>query len=190
MKEATYNRYRFDALGIQASVEPAKVTFGKVTFGFADGRMDLSGTVNAAGEGGHLALNVMASGINTSRILAMVGTDASVAAGKIDGAAIVELTGKTPNDGLGTSGGELVLSMTGGKVARQFLESASTDARQLFRKAAGYASVDCLLGVANLHNGIASISPLRLRTSDGNTSRPYRRLVCAQGWRGGCARNQ
>ena len=24
----------------------------------------------------------------------------------------------------------------------------------------------------------------------GNTSRPYRRLVCAQGWRGGCARNQ
>ena len=27
-------------------------------------------------------------------------------------------------------------------------------------------------------------------TAPSNTSRPYRRLVCAQGWRGGCARNQ
>ena len=29
-----------------------------------------------------------------------------------------------------------------------------------------------------------------MRAPPGNTSRPYRRLVCAQGWRGGCARNQ
>ena len=41
---------------------------------------------------------------------------------------------------------------------------------------------------------VQQICDLKLRTTaqrlGSYTSRPYRRLVCAQGWRGGCARNQ
>ena len=42
--------------------------------------------------------------------------------------------------------------------------------------------------IAGLAAIAASLPALVAKTP--NTSRPYRRLVCAQGWRGGCARNQ
>jgi AsmA family protein len=52
-------------------------------------------------------------------------------------------------------------------VARDLIEKASTDMRSLFRKREGVVRVTCLLGIADLRNGIGTIWPLRLRTSDG-----------------------
>jgi uncharacterized protein involved in outer membrane biogenesis len=168
-KEAVYGRYRMDALGIAGSLEPGKVTLEKLSFGFADGRVEMSGTNEAAGVAGHLRLNASLSQGNAARLLAMAGSDATLA-GRLNAGATLEMTGRTTEDGLADSRGQAVLSMTGGQITRQALELASIDVRLLLRKGQGFASVVCLLAVADMKNGIASIAPMRLRTREGNVS--------------------
>jgi AsmA family protein len=63
-----------------------------------------------------------------------------------------------------------VVSMLDGRVARDLVEKATTDLRTLFRKGEGWIPVVCLLGVVDMHDGIAMIAPLRLRTSDTTVS--------------------
>ena len=67
---------------------------------------------------------------------------------------------------LAASRGEAVLAMSGGRVARELLEQASTDLRAIFRKGEGSVAITCLLGVGTLRDGVATIAPLRLRTPD------------------------
>jgi hypothetical protein len=76
------------------------------------------------------------------------------------------MTGLTLGDALPTAGGQAVLAMTGGRIARSLIEKASTDLHALFRTGEGTVALSCLLGVATVENGIATLSPLRLRTPD------------------------
>lgn len=80
----------------------------------------------------------------------------------------MKIEGNTLTDGLGASDGALILSMTGGHIAREFLQLASTDVRVLVQKATGQVPIDCLLGVGNMRNGIVAVAPLRLKTQEGN----------------------
>lgn len=168
LKEATYRRYRFDTVNIQAVVDKSGFNLNGASFGIADGRVDLSGTAEPAGAGAHVLMQGRVSDINASQLLNIAGSDGSTLSGRISAGATLEITGKTVLDGLSASNGHLALSMTGGSVSRQFLEHVSTDMRLLLRKAEGYASVRCLLTVASMHNGIISVAPLRLKTSEGN----------------------
>lgn len=170
VKEAVYGRYKLDALGVQASLEPARIALKKLSFGFAEGRVDVSGTDEAAGAGGHLTLDATLSGVSAERIVAMAGADAAMLAGKLDARATLQMTGTTTEDGLADSHGQAVLSMTRGRVSREFLELASLDLRLLLRKGGGYTSVVCFLAVAEMRNGAVSLAPLRLRTREGNFS--------------------
>ena len=56
--------------------------------------------------------------------------------------------------------------MSNGRVARDFIEKTSTDLRTLFRTGEGWVPASCLLGVANLYDGIMTIERLRMRTPD------------------------
>jgi hypothetical protein len=78
------------------------------------------------------------------------------------------MTGETTQDAPGVSAGQMVLSMTGGQVARKLLEIISNDTRLLVRPAPGYAPVRCLLAVATMRDGVISLAPLRLKTGEGN----------------------
>lgn len=167
LKRADYGRYRLDAVGLEGSLEPARIVLGKLAFGMADGRVELSGTDEAVGDGGHLRLNAAVSQANAARVLAMAGADASMLTGRFDVRAALEMTGVTTDDALRSSQGQAVMSMRGGRMSRQFLQLASIDIRLLFRKGQGATPVSCFLGVLRERNGMATVSPLRLRTADG-----------------------
>ncbi len=68
--------------------------------------------------------------------------------------------------GLRNSDGDIVLSMTSGRISRDFLEKASTDLRSIFRNGKGSARISCLLGVMQLHNGLGTVQTLRLQTGE------------------------
>lgn len=167
-REAVYGRYRMDALGVAGSLEPGKLTLEKLSFGFAEGQVEMSGTNEAAGAAGHLQLSASLLQGNAARLLALAGSDSATLAGRLNAGVTLEMTGKTTEDGIANSRGQAVLSMTGGQITRQLLELASIDVRLLMRKGQGLASVVCLLVVADMRNGIASIAPMRLRTREGN----------------------
>jgi hypothetical protein len=90
-----------------------------------------------------------------------------VISGRVDGRINLALTSNTLGDALGAAHGQLALAITKGQVARQVLQMASTDLGLLFHKESGMIPILCLLAVANVHDGIVALSPLRLRTHDG-----------------------
>jgi uncharacterized protein involved in outer membrane biogenesis len=168
MEAATFRRYKFDTIAVDASVDPSIVTIRKLSFGFANGRVELAGTEKAEGKGGRLHLDATVSGMDASRVLTMVGADPSTLSGKIGAGATLDLHGTTSFHGLGASHGHAIVSMAGGQLAREFLQLASTDVRVLLHKAIGHVPVGCFLAAAAMTNGIVSVSTLRLKTTDGN----------------------
>ncbi len=170
IQQAVYGRYRLDGVSLEGSREPGRITLDKLSFGIADGRVDLSGTNETAGEGGRLRLEATLSQMNAARLVAMAGADASMLSGRFDARATLDMTGRSTQDGLGASRGQAVLSMAGGQVSRQFLQLASIDLRLLLRKGQGTTSVVCFLAVGDMRNGVASVAPLRLRTREGDLS--------------------
>ena len=60
-----------------------------------------------------------------------------------------------------------VVAMDNGSISRRIIELASTDARAIFRKAAGMSPISCLVGVLDIRGGIGTLSPLRIRSADG-----------------------
>ena len=167
---AFYGAYKLDAVSLEASMEPAKATLGKLSFGFADGRVDVSGTNVTAGDGGHLQLDATLSQVSTTRLLAMADADASMLVGNMNARATLEMTGTNTQDGLGASRGQAVFSMVGGQMSRQLLQLASIDMRLLLRKGQGTLPVVCFLAVTNMRDGVASVAPFRLKTGNGNLS--------------------
>ena len=89
-------------------------------------------------------------------------------AGPLDAHASVHFAGNTLAEAQRQNGGALVLSMQGGSVQRKLIEQASADLRLLFGTTTGSSHLACLLGVLDIHDGVARLSPLRLRTADGS----------------------
>lgn len=169
-KQVTYGRYALDTLVADIRKEPGRIVLGELSFGLAEGRVQMSGLNETAGKGGHLKLDAALSAGNVGRIMAMTGGDPSMVGGKLDARATLEMTGTTLEDGLAASQGQAVLSMRGGRVSREFLRLASIDLRLLLREGKGNASIVCFLTVANMRNGLLSLAPLRLKTREGNFS--------------------
>lgn len=151
----------FAAHGRLASGE---VTVSQLTFAFAGGTVDASGSAHGAAVGTHVVANAAVSGADAGQIAGMLGAEAGQIAGKINGRASLDMTGETVKDALKASRGHAVLAMADGRIARALLEKISTDLRSLFRKNESMAKISCLLGVIGLHDGLGTISPLRLQT--------------------------
>jgi len=167
VQQAIYGGFRLDAVEIEGSVEPGRVVLGKLAFGLADGRITLAGTDETQGENGHLRLNAALEKASAGKLLAMAGADASMLTGTLLAGATLEMTGITTDDAMRSSRGQAVLSMSAGRMSRQFLQMASIDIRLLFRKGQGATPVTCFLGVASAQNGVLTLAPLRLRTNEG-----------------------
>ena len=168
VKTIAYGGFQLGDVGIEAKVDPGKVTVGKFSFGLADGRVNLSAVDETSGKGGHLQVDAELSRVRVEQIVATSGMGASMLAGKFDGRATLEMTGTTTEDGLRASRGQMVLAMADGQISREILRLASSDTRSLFHKGRGNVQVTCFLGVADMHNGIVSVAPLRLKTREGN----------------------
>jgi uncharacterized protein involved in outer membrane biogenesis len=133
---------------------------------FAGGSIDLAGSARPAGAGIALAARALFAAADLGRLAALLGARAGVIDGRLDGGVTVETTGATAKEALASSRGHAVLVMTQGRISRDLIERASTDLRSLFRKKEGATSVTCLLGVAEVRGGVASVSPLKLRSAE------------------------
>ena len=163
-KELKYRAMHVSDFGVHAALAPGEVTVSQVTFAFASGRVDASGSAHTAAPGSHVVANAKVSGADASQIAGMLGAEAGVITGKINGRATLDMTGETVKEALKTSRGHAVLAMVDGRIAHAWLEKASTDLRSLFRKDESSAQISCLLGVIDLQDGLGAISPFRLDT--------------------------
>jgi uncharacterized protein involved in outer membrane biogenesis len=137
-----------------------------LSFAVAGGRLELSGRIQTAAAGNHVVAEAALSTADSDQLAGLAGVLPGQIVGQVEGRVRLEMTGDTMKTALKTSQGQAVLALMQGRIARDLLERASTDLRSLFRKGEGSVEVTCLLGVADLRNGVATIAPLRLRTPE------------------------
>jgi uncharacterized protein involved in outer membrane biogenesis len=165
-RQFTYDTRRLADFAIAARTKAGELSVGALSFALAGGRVEASGSAHAVAGGSRVAVSAALSGADVDRLAQTVDAEPGQIAGRLDGGLVLDMTGATLTDALKTSRGQAVLSMTEGRIIRDLVERASTDLRTLFRKDERWMPLTCLLGIADLQDGVATISPLRLRTPD------------------------
>lgn len=161
-----YGSGELDDFALEARSRPGELTIGKLAFAFAGGRIEGSGGTRSVGAAGRAAADVAFAGLDADQLVQLLSGPGGQLTGRVNGRAILEMTGTTAKDGLQQSYGEAVLAMAQGQASRDLVEKASTDLRTLFRKGEGMVQLSCLVGYVELENGRATIAPLRLHTPD------------------------
>jgi uncharacterized protein involved in outer membrane biogenesis len=168
VRQAKYGDLALGDARLAATVEPAKISISDLVLQLAGGGVHATASATPAGSGGHGALDAAITQADATSLARLLGGDASVLSGRLDGAIVLEMTGETTNDAISTSRGQAVLGITQGRISRDLLQKVSTNISQIFRRGSGSASLTCVLTIAHIRDGHASIAPLRLRTTEGN----------------------
>jgi len=156
---------RLTDFAAQSRFDPGETVVRRLGFALAGGRVDATGRIKAIDGGSRIQATANLVGADAEQVLQLLGVYGMLA-GPVDGSLTLDLAGANVAAALPSSRGQAVLAMSGGRVAAEILEKASVDLRALFRKREGWSDLSCVLGVVDLHNGVATISPLRLRTSN------------------------
>ena len=166
-KLLTYGTMRLDNVEFRGGLASGAMSLEQLKFAVASGTLDVSGRAENAVVGGHLVARAVLSGIDAGQLSRLAGAETGQLAGRLDGGVTLDMSGDTIQAALKASRGHAVLAVTQAHVARDLIEKVSTDVRSLFRTREGVVEVTCLLGVVDLRNGIGTVRPLRMRTSDG-----------------------
>jgi AsmA family protein len=165
-KQVVYGALPLGAARLEVRTRPGEVALDNSSVTFAGGTVDLAGTLRAVPQGGRIDARATLAGIDIARLMSPGDQAEKQITGKVDGRLVLSATAPTTEEALKTANGEAVFAMNEGQVSRDLLEKASTDLRALFRRGEGRAQLSCLLGVVDLHDGVAAIAPVRLRTTE------------------------
>lgn len=161
-----YKGWAAEQVNLDGSLLPGAIHLDRLSFHFGGGTIIAAGRLLTDDSGGRLTLNASAEDVEAGALARRFGNDDDLLTGKINIRADLAMTGKTFKTGLNKSDGNAVFAMSGGQAARAMVEKLSTDLRGLFRDSSGQVQVGCFYSGANLRNGIATLAPLRLRTSE------------------------
>ena len=165
----SYDGLKLTKPTLSVAVQPRELTLDAASFGALAGQVQLAGRLRADDDGkaATLSATVSATGLDVAETRRALGIDQLPLTGRIDVHAVAEGTGTTADAALTAGRASLVATMRGGSVSEQVVELASTDPAGLFRSARSMVRLDCLLAVAEVRGGVASIGPARLRSGQG-----------------------
>ena len=166
-KQLIYAKSRIADFGLHAKLAPGSTTLSRLSLAFAGGRIDVTGSAASVPGGTHVVERGTLSGVDAAQLARFVDALAGKLTGWVDGGFTVDMTGDTLGKALKTGRGHAVLGMVQGSISRDLMEKLSSDMRNLFGNGQGSAPVACLLGIADLRNGVAAISPLKMRSTAG-----------------------
>lgn len=163
----TYGRLQARDARLRGEIAPSRITLEELAlFGLGahlSGRVD----VTPAGEGARLVAEARLHDSELDALRRSVGLGPLPVTGRIHGRLAITAEGTALNEALRGADGMLVLAMTGGHVAREVIEMASTDIRALFRTARGTTPITCMLAIVTLRDGAGEVAPFYLRAGTG-----------------------
>ena len=142
------------------------VTLKQLSFALGGGTLSLSGALAGKGKDGTLDLKALLSGAEAGEIAHELGGDGDEIRGRLDGTGTLALRGATVGDGLKSGDGAALLTLRAGDVARNLIETLSSDLRALFRSKEGRVPVTCMAAALTVKDGIGVLSPLRLESKE------------------------
>lgn len=160
-KTLSYGKFSLADFAAAGRLGENEMVLDELSFGTAGGKIVATLQVRV----GQASAKAALSALDVDRLAQALDLPAGDITGKIDGAADLSLTGATLGDALKTTEGEILLGMLGGSIRESVLELASADLRTLFREEVGRSPVECFGLRARLHDGVAILQPLRLRSA-------------------------
>jgi AsmA family protein len=169
--ELTYGGIHSSDVTFSGSLKPGRIAVDVISLDYLGASFRASGQIDAvpgpAENGGHVTANVDMIHMDVQELRKLLAASDLPLLGRLDGRVLVEAVGATLNEAARKARLSAVFAMDSGSISRQMIELASTDARTLFRKAAGMSPISCLVGVVDVRGGVGTLSPLRIRSADG-----------------------
>ncbi|QDO96995.1 hypothetical protein FNB15_06780 [Ferrovibrio terrae] len=134
------------------------------------GHLRLNGELRAVdSDSASLTANLQLDRAEAGTVLQALGLrdGATQIAGAVEGRANVSMRGAVLGEALKTTRGHAVIAMQRGRIARSLVEAASADLSAIFRNRGDSTALRCLLGIAEIRNGVVALGPLTLRSDDG-----------------------
>lgn len=134
------------------------------------GHLRLNGELRAIdSDSASLTANLQFDRAEAGTLLQALGLrdGATQLAGAVEGRANVSMRGAVLGEALKTTRGHAVIAMQRGRIARSLVEAASADLSAIFRNRGDSTALRCLLGIAEIRNGVVVLGPLTLRSDDG-----------------------
>lgn len=161
-----YRRLRLQDLDVAFTLRPGMVSIDNLSAGIAGGAATSSLRVTNGKAGADVVFNAALKGVDAQTLSSLAGLGAIPVLGKLDSRVSGNLSGTTLADARDSNRIFAILAMTGGTVDRQMVRMASTDFRALFGRV-GKSRLSCLGAIVDLRNGLGTIAPFILKTSDG-----------------------
>ncbi len=169
-RQAGYGGVTATDARLAAALTPGRLAVSDLSMTYAGARATASGAVEAAGGGGRVSLGVSVANADVQTLRRLLGSGPVPLLGRLEMQAAAQSDAATLNAAVRAADVSAVVSMTGGSIARNVVEMASTDVRLLFRRARGMTPVSCLLGVLIMRGGAGTVSPLRVRAAEGTVA--------------------
>ena len=171
-RDLSYAGIRASDVTFGGFLKPGRITVDVLSLGYLGTPFRASGQIEPlrgprSKGGGHVTANVDMNRMDVQALSRLLAAGDLPLLGRVDGKILMEATGSTLNQAAREARLSAVFAMDSGSVSRRIIELASTDARTIFRKAAGMSPISCLIAVLDIRGGTGTISPLRIRSADG-----------------------
>ncbi len=164
-QQLTVAGMKFPSFGLDGGMRSGDITVRDLKFALGGGTLAFDGSLEGQGGTGDLRLNAHLIKAQAQEIAQLLGGGDQIR-GRLDGGAMLRLQGATLGDGLKTSSGAMLVTLSQGDIARSLVEQVSADLRSLFRKDEGRVKVGCLLAAMTVKDGVGTLSPLRLESDE------------------------
>jgi uncharacterized protein involved in outer membrane biogenesis len=153
-----------------AALVPGQVRVTTLAMQAFGARISASGQLEADEEDLRITADVTMGEAEIEPLRRALGLRELPLAGRVEGRLAVIGRGRSLNAAAREAHVSAVLLMSGGTIAREVIEMASTDIRALFRTARGRTRLSCAIGVLDMNGGVGELAPLRLRSAQGMIS--------------------
>ncbi|WP_137126450.1 AsmA family protein [Roseomonas sp. HF4] len=150
-----------------AELAPGRITASAAFEPTSGGRVEVEAEMLPQGEGATASVGVRMRDADLDALRSALGVHAIPLEGPIDVDAQVAAEGATLAAALEGARISAVAAMTGGTIAREVIEMASTDLRALLRTSRGRTRISCLLAAVDIRGGQGEAAPLRIRAGAG-----------------------
>lgn len=169
-QELIYARLRASEVRLKAEIAPARITVESLALAAFGARFAASGELVPAGRGAGVSATARMTQGDVDTLRRAFGVRSLPLSGRIEAHAAVAAEAETLNAATAGARISMVATMTGGRIAREVIEMASTDVRSLFRTPRGTTNISCLLAAVDMRAGRGEAAPLRIRAGTGTIS--------------------
>ena len=169
-RELIYDQLRAREVALHAAMVPGQIRVDALTMQAFGARISATGRLEALQEDIQVTADVSLQDGDMDVLRRALGMRDLPLSGRVEGRIAVVGRGRSLNAAGRDAHISAVLAMSGGSIAREVVEMASTDIRALFRTARGRTRLSCLIAVLDMRAGQGEVAPLRLRSAAGTIS--------------------